>query len=102
MRGRWGCNNKDCLDCKKPFCKYDIFDSALSEFQNQFPERLRTLLKKRGYKNKDFAEKSGMSNDNLSLYVNGKSYPRADTLILMCKTLECSADYLLGLKESDK
>lgn len=95
-----GCNI-DCLDCKRPFCKYDMYDGVLNNFDNEFPHRLKLLLRKKKMPQYKFAKEIGISPDIITKYVNGGSYPRADTLIMMCKKLGCSADYLLGLSDKE-
>ena len=42
--------------------------------------RLREILAKRGITLKDFAAQSGLSQSNLSNYINGKISPTLDTV----------------------
>ena len=40
-----------------------------------------------------------VSQDTISLWENGKSYPNTEQIYLICKTFKISADYLLGLTD---
>lgn len=40
-----------------------------------------------------------VSQDTISLWEKGKSIPNTEYVILICKTFDISADYLLGLKD---
>lgn len=46
-----------------------------------------------------FGEKLSVSQDNVSLWENGKSIPSAEHIIKICLTFGVSADYVLGLSE---
>lgn len=45
------------------------------------------------------AKDTGLSKQSISNYLNGKQQPTIDKFILICKYLDVSADYLLGLSE---
>ena len=60
--------------------------------------RLRDLLSERGYTQEDLAEKVGMTRTSISKIVNGSNqFPKGGNLKSICKALNVSADYLLGL-----
>lgn len=46
-----------------------------------------------------FGEILGFSQDTISLWENGKSLPRVEDIIAICKTFNIESDYLLGLKD---
>lgn len=47
----------------------------------------------------DLAKAANVSKQCISDYKAGKSVPSIDTLYLICKYLDVSADYLLGLED---
>lgn len=51
-------------------------------------ERLRDILKERGLTLKAFSEMSGISQPNLSNYINGNISPTLDTLDKIAKALD--------------
>lgn len=60
-------------------------------------ERLQQALRFRNMKQKELAERIGVNEVTLSRYVKGTRTPNADVIIRMCKELNVSADWLLGL-----
>jgi putative transcriptional regulator len=53
-------------------------------------------IDKRGYKRKFVAEKMGVSQNQLSNWVTGKSFPTVEKLFKLAKVLECKVDDLYG------
>ncbi len=64
---------------------------------NKFSERLKASLKSCGLSQVDLAKKIGMSQGVVNNYCTGKREPTLDVLILICKALDETADYLLGI-----
>lgn len=62
-----------------------------------FSERLRDVLKDNHLSQSELAKKIGISQDAVNSYCTGKRKPPIDVLILICKAIDESADYLLGL-----
>ena len=62
--------------------------------------RLREILAKRGITLKDFAAQSGLSQSNLSNYINGKISPTLDTVSRIASHLDIDAIELF--KEMDE
>ena len=58
--------------------------------------RVRAL---RGMTQMDLAANIGVSDQTISNWEVGIRTPRADLLLRLCRTLHCSADYLLGLSD---
>ena len=94
--------NKDCLNCKFSACIYDLNNSIEYSIINGktvgLNERLRTLLIKRHVRQNVLALKTGITEATISAYVNGTRKPRADHIVMICKALHCSADWLLGME----
>ena len=64
-----------------------------------FKTRLREELKQNGMPVKALAEKIGVSPEMVTQYCTTKKLPSLDTFIKICKALDVSADYILGLNE---
>jgi transcriptional regulator with XRE-family HTH domain len=62
-------------------------------------ERLRDILKERGLTLKAFADLSGISQPNLSNYINGNISPTLDTLDKIAKALNLEVQDLFPQKE---
>ena len=64
---------------------------------NKFKERLNRLLKDNHITQSQLARLINMSKSVVNNYCTGKREPSLDALILICKALDESSDYLLGL-----
>lgn len=67
--------------------------------EDSFGQRLKKVLAERGMMQKELAEKIGVNEMAISRYVHGGRIVSASILIDICKALNVSADYLLGLTE---
>ena len=65
--------------------------------KNQFAVRLSDFIKETGLSKRKFAEKVGISAMSVSDWTTGKIQPNAESIYLICKAFDVSADYLLGL-----
>ncbi len=61
-------------------------------------ERLREELKASGLTTVEIAKRVGVSPEMITQYMTTKKLPKLDTFARLCKELELSADYILGLK----
>lgn len=66
-----------------------------------FRERLVELRRKKGYTQQTLADLLGISVWTLNSYEAKGVLPRFDIIIMLCKALGCSSDYLLGLSQND-
>lgn len=66
---------------------------------NKFKERLVQALKDNNMSQLKLAHEINMSQSVVNNYCTGKREPTLDVLILICKVLNESADYLLGLQD---
>ena len=64
----------------------------------KFKERFNEVLKFAYVRQIDLASAANVSRQCISDYKSGRSVPSIDTLYLMCKYLDVSADYVLGLE----
>lgn len=65
--------------------------------KNLFSVRLSEYIKEEGLSKRKFAEKVGVSAMSVSDWTSGKIQPSAESIYLICKACNISADYLLGL-----
>ena len=61
------------------------------------PEQIKKMRLNKGYTQIQIAEKLGMTYQEYQKIESGKTVIRADKLFHICKTLEVSSDWLLGL-----
>jgi len=67
--------------------------STLGDIQS----RLRECIANSQYTQKAIAEKIGVSEQTVSKYMTCNVFPALDTLSRLCRVLDVSADYILGL-----
>lgn len=67
---------------------------------DEFASRLRFAIERSGMQQKNLASAIKLSPARLSNYVNGHSEPSLDILLLLCRELRVSADYLIGLTDT--
>lgn len=67
---------------------------------DEFARRLRYAIDRSGMQQKELATSIHLSPARLSNYVNGHSEPSYDILCLLCRRLNVSADYLIGLTDN--
>ena len=64
-----------------------------------FAELLREVLEKRKMSQSELARQIHVVHQVVNGYCNGNKQPSLDSLREICKVLDVSADYLLGLKD---
>lgn len=62
-------------------------------------DRLKYALKLRDMKQRQLAHLTGITEATVSRYITGEREPKADAIYSICKALNISADWLLGLME---
>ena len=67
--------------------------------EDSFGQRLKAALNSRHMMQKELAEKIGVHEMAISRYIHGGRIVSVPILIEICKALNVSADYLLGLNE---
>lgn len=65
----------------------------------KFIERFNEVLKISGKSQVQLAKEINVSKQCVSDYKSGKSLPSLQTLYLICKNLDVTSDYLLGLSD---
>ena len=74
-----------------------MYKNKPAEQSTGFNEILRDFLIENNLTQVAFAEKVGIKQSQVSEWLNGKAKPGYDTLRLMAKAFDLSADHLLGL-----
>ena len=69
--------------------------NEVTKFQSRFKE----CLKFSDIEQTELAKAASVSKQCISDYKAGKSEPSIETLFLICRYLDVSADYLLGLED---
>ena len=62
-----------------------------------FTQRLNILM--RDKTQTEVAKATGIAQQTLSRYQQGRCLPSVDRLVILCKYFRVSSDYLLGLKD---
>lgn len=65
-----------------------------------FSERVSELMKQQRLSQKLLAEKVGVTDSAMSLYVRDKRTPRSDVLARIARALGTASDYLLGINDT--
>lgn len=65
----------------------------------KFKERITLAIKQSSLSQKQIAEMLEISESNITNWKNGENLPSVDILFKLCKILDESADYLLGLND---
>ena len=65
----------------------------------KFQERFNECLQYSNIKQVELADAANVSKQCISDYKSGKSEPSIQTLFLICRFLDVSSEYLLGLEE---
>lgn len=66
---------------------------------NAIQDRLRQAILHSGKQQKDIAKEIGVSAQTVSKYMKHDIFPALDTFAKLCKCVDVSSDYLLGISE---
>jgi transcriptional regulator with XRE-family HTH domain len=69
-------------------------DWSVNDFLGQPNKNLIRFMDFHGYTVSTLAEAAGVSQTAVWRIVNGRTYPRLDTILLICNTLNCTIDNL--------
>lgn len=67
---------------------------SVENYRGQKNNRMIRLMDFQGYNIQSLARETGVSDKAIWCMIQGGSYPRLDTLLLICHTLNCTIDYL--------
>ena len=79
--------------------KKSLVDSEFQRRKIDTGERVRARREELGYTRADLAKLTGISESTISFIEQGRSAPNLETLTLVCEGLQCSADYVIGLRD---
>lgn len=81
--------------------RYNLEELSEEEIKCQmqfiFSTRLRRMLKEKGLKEKELAELTGLKSATITRYLKGNNFPSLANMARICKELQVSPAYLLGL-----
>ena len=80
------------------YCQLSVY-FLLYNFIMKFTERFNECLKQTELKQTEIAKYCHIAKQTITNFKSGRAYPSIDTLFLLCKALDVSADYLLGLED---
>lgn len=63
---------------------------------------LKKIRKEKQFTQEQIGEILNVSKSHICFWEQGRSQPNAEQIIKLCKALNCSADYLLGLIDDEK
>ncbi|MDE6398702.1 MAG: helix-turn-helix domain-containing protein [Clostridiales bacterium] len=66
---------------------------------NQFTKRLKELREERKLSQNDLARELKISAACISRWEKGLRVPNIESIMLLCKYFDCSADYLIGIAD---
>jgi DNA-binding Xre family transcriptional regulator len=67
---------------------------SVENYKGQENNRLIVLMTNKGFTLQTLAKESGISEKTLWSMIKGRSFPRLDTILLICKSLNCTMDEL--------
>ena len=73
----------------------EIYDTTFNECKS-FHERFDKVLKAYGVTRYKLEKQTGIAESALYYWAKGKKLPTVESLITVCKTLDCRFDYLIG------
>ena len=60
----------------------------------EIEDRIRMRMKELGLRAVDVAQRTNLSKATLSLWLNGRTSPRGDNLMKLCRVLACSPEWI--------
>lgn len=66
---------------------------------NKFADRLKELRLEKNLSQNELAKHVNVSVACINRWENGLRVPNIDSVAVLCKFFECSADYLIGLED---
>lgn len=71
----------------------------MTKTETEIIERIESQMKMKGFTQDKLAKCLGIKQYNVSRMLIGKPFPSIDQLFLIAANLDCSIQYLLGIKE---
>lgn len=72
---------------------------CMSKYEQEIINRIKDQMKMKGFTQDKLANSLGTKQYNVSRMLDGKPFPSLDQLELIAAVLDCSLQYLLGLRE---
>lgn len=71
----------------------------MTNIEKEIIDRIKSQMKMKSFTQEKLAHCLGLKQYNISRMLEGKPFPSIDQLLLIAANLDCSIQYLLGLKE---
>lgn len=71
----------------------------MTKIESEIIERIKSQMKMKGFTQEKLGSCLGLKQYNISRMLEGKPFPSIDQLLLIAANLDCSIQYLLGLRE---
>lgn len=71
----------------------------MTNTEKEIIERIKNQMKMKGFTQERLGRCLGLRQYNVSRMLEGKPFPSIDQLLLIAANLDCSIQYLLGLRE---
>lgn len=71
----------------------------MSKIENEITDRIKSQMRMKGFTQEKLAHCLGLKQYNISRMLEGKPFPSIDQLFIIAANLDCSLQYLLGLKD---
>ena len=65
----------------------------------EIKKRLSQAIRTSGMTTREIARKTGVSPEMITQYITTKKLPKLDTFARLCRELDLSAEYILGLRD---
>jgi transcriptional regulator with XRE-family HTH domain len=78
----------------------DMDNAKFKGYESIFASRLRDLMDSRKVTQSNLAERTGITRQTISQYMDGSTMPNVETLHSMCVYFDVPSDYLLGRTDS--
>lgn len=76
-------------------------DGYMTKMSETIGSRIRTKIIASGMSQREFAKRIGTTDVSISRYIKGTRTPKASVAAKMAEVLGCSANYLLGIDETE-
>ena len=90
---------KEAVEVVRDLCIKNVLDKPDKKCSVDIGKRLNIALQRKDMKQIDLAVKMGCSIGAISRYLSNQRQPSYADLVRICQILDCSSDYLLGLKD---
>ena len=78
--------------------KKKLVDAEYERMKKEIGQRCENRRKELGLKRIELSRKTGLAETTIAFTEQGRTAMNLETLIIMCQGLQCSSDYIIGLR----